>query len=92
MDPGGTEQSHCSEQLSAAEAISPHISIVTLPTLYAAIVFVAFRINLEIASLKQNVAIDYHIPITTYLSHEIAVSVNTEAEIDKMAMKFEILQ
>lgn len=30
--------------------------------------------------------------VPTYLSHEIAVSVNTEAEMDKMAMKFEILQ
>lgn len=28
----------------------------------------------------------------TYLSQEIAVSVNTEADMDKMAMKFEILQ
>lgn len=28
----------------------------------------------------------------TYLSHDMAVKVNTEAEMDKMAMKFEILQ
>lgn len=27
-----------------------------------------------------------------YLSHEIAVRVKTEADIDRMAMKFEILQ
>ena len=28
----------------------------------------------------------------TYLSHDMAVKVNTEAEMDRMAMKFEILQ
>lgn len=33
-----------------------------------------------------------HCICATYLSHEIAVSVNTDAEIDSMAMKFEILQ
>lgn len=31
-------------------------------------------------------------PRATYLSHEMAVNVNTDAEIDRMAMKLEILQ
>lgn len=35
---------------------------------------------------------NYNIKLRTYLSHEMAVNVNTEAEIDRMAMKFEILQ